>query len=262
MYNDNYGVYFDSLGLPSGGKVRANDLDTDLAGQALIGMGTTHFQNNWVGSGGPVVFTGGNGIVGGGNQFNTLTGSVWFNGVVGATFPNELFTNFSNPIQLGVYGGAATTNAVFGGNVYYGCGSFVTARAGRRRPPISPSPGNWLQFQRVYTAASGSNINIIGTSTSSTNVEPPIPGNSGAPTAPSAEAVRVGRLRQQRQRLRERRAWAIQQRDGGIFVRQGRGCGRRWSLWRGLLRQRRAHHRRDRDFRRRLGHGLHPRSLR
>ena len=172
MYNDNYGVYFDSLGLPSGGKVRANDLDTDLAGQALIGMGTTHFQNNWVGSGGPVVFTGGNGIVGGGNQFNTLTGSVWFNGVVGATFPNELFTNFSNPIQLGVYGGAATTNAVFGGNVYYGGGSFVTASGSPSPSSITVSGQLASSFSGLYSG-SGTNINLIGALTTSTNVSQP-----------------------------------------------------------------------------------------
>lgn len=128
IYNNNYGNYWDadSATTISSSKIRANDIDTNVAGDYYFGLNESHYQQNWHSGTGPLVCTSCVNIQGDGNHFTTSSTALYLNGSGAINFNANHFTGGTGPIFLAPYKGIQTNQISLVGNSWsFGGGYFL-----------------------------------------------------------------------------------------------------------------------------------------
>ncbi|MFH6787059.1 MULTISPECIES: right-handed parallel beta-helix repeat-containing protein [Methylobacterium] len=130
IFKNGWSLYFDYNGGTkniNSSKIRGNDLDSNTNGAFFNGFDASHFQQNWFATGGPLVCTNCNGIVGDGNNFAGGTSGLTLNGSSNINFTGNVFSGMASPVKIN---DAGSTNSryisITGSTFAFGTGYFVT----------------------------------------------------------------------------------------------------------------------------------------
>jgi hypothetical protein len=132
LYNNKYGNIADvgayALGSIGSYKVRHNDIDTNsVMGAYWRGVNSSHFQQNWVATGGPFTCEGCTSIQADGNQYNGANSGIVLKGTQSFVSAGSLFNGNTAPVTVGPTANRASQYISITGAVYtYGNGTFLT----------------------------------------------------------------------------------------------------------------------------------------
>jgi hypothetical protein len=137
LYANQWGVFWVSSGINGSNKIRHNDIDTNYLGAFLYRFDSSHFQQNWTASGGPLICTLCNGVVSDGNSHvgkgtvGSTMSQLYLNGVVNWAGTGTMFNGVASPVQIGSYKGTPSKAVSLVGSTHaFASGDFASLTDG------------------------------------------------------------------------------------------------------------------------------------